>query len=147
MSSLPIGGSLAAQAQSSLLQSREDHMLSQLNAAKASNSDAKIDKSAQEFESMLLSTWLSQAEHSMASVPGSEDGDDEESGGLKDQMMSLGVQSLSTAMAASGGIGIGKMIAHALHAAADLRKEAEGDASKRVTTDAQSAAGSPKIVK
>ena len=36
-------------------------MIRQLNSAKASNDDAKIDKSAKEFESMLLSTWLQQA--------------------------------------------------------------------------------------
>jgi Rod binding domain-containing protein len=37
-------------------------------------------------------------------------------------MMSLGVQSLSTSMAASGGLGIGKMIAKAMHSAADREK-------------------------
>lgn len=115
MSSIPIGGSLAAQAQNSLLQSREDHMIHELNSLKTSNSDAKINKSAQEFESMLLSTWLQQAQQSMATVPGADsDGDD--SSGTRDQVMSLGVQSLSASLAASGGIGIGKMIAHALHA-------------------------------
>lgn len=133
MASIPIGGSLAAQAQTSLLQSREDHMIRQLNSVRASNDDAKIDKSAQEFESMLLSTWLQQAEQSMATVPGADD-DSDDSGGLKDQMMSLGVQSLSTSLAASGGIGIGKMIAHALHAAADHRKAEEGQSSQAVTS-------------
>jgi Rod binding domain-containing protein len=34
-------------------------------------------------------------------------------------MMSFGVQSLATSLAASGGIGIGKMIAKAMHARAD----------------------------
>lgn len=146
MSSMPIGGGLAAQAQSSLLQSREDHMIRELNAAKASNEDKKIDKSAQEFESMLLSTWLQQAEHSMASVPGADE-DSDDSGGMKDQMMSLGVQTLSTALAASGGIGIGKMIAHALHASAEHRKAAEGEASQAVTGQAPTASGAGKIEK
>ena len=67
---------------------------------------------------MLLSNWLQQAEQSLATVPGAED--DEDAAG-RDQMMSLGVQSLANAMAASGGIGIGKMIAQALHHAADKR--------------------------
>ena len=58
-------------------------------------SDSKIEKSAREFESMLLSNWLQQAEQSMASVPGAEDDED---AGARDQMMSLGVQSLATAM-------------------------------------------------
>jgi len=39
-------------------------------------------------------------------------------------MMSLGVHSLATSLAASGGIGIGKMIAKALHKAADSAAEA-----------------------
>lgn len=65
---------------------------------------------------MLLTSWLQQAERSMAGVPGGED--DEDTPG-KDQMMSLGVQSLATSMASSGGIGIASMIAKALHSAAD----------------------------
>jgi len=132
MSSIPVGGALAAQAQSSLLQSREDHMIRQLSSLKASNDDAKIDKSAQEFESMLLSTWLQQAQQSMASVPGADD-DGDDSGGLKEQMMSLGTQALSTALAADGGIGLGKMIGHALHQAADRRHAAESQESGAVT--------------
>ena len=49
--------------------------------------------------------------------------DDEDAAG-RDQMMSLGVQSLSTSLAASGGLGIGKMVAKAMHAAADRGKTA-----------------------
>ena len=79
-------------------------------------SDSKIEKSARDFESMLLSNWLQQAEQSMASVPGA---DDDEDAGTREQMMSLGVQQLATSIAASGGLGIGKMIAKAMHANAD----------------------------
>src|SRR5580658_4968996 len=116
-------GPLAAQAQTSMLQTRENSMIGQLKSLQGSGSkdDAKIDKSAQDFESMLLSTWLQQAEQSMGSVPGAEDDDD---AGQRDQMMSLGVQALSTSLAASGGIGIGKMIAKALHATADRQNAA-----------------------
>jgi Rod binding domain-containing protein len=109
-------GSLAYSAQSNLMQSRETQMLQQIHSTAGNKSDAQIDKSAKEFESMLLSTWLQQAEHSMATVPGAED--DEDAAG-KDQMMSLGVQSLSTSLVASGGIGIAKMISKALHVAAE----------------------------
>jgi hypothetical protein len=56
-------------------------------------------KGAKEFEAMLLSTWLQQAEQSFATVPGAED-DDDAAG--RDQMMSLGVQSLADV---DGGIG------------------------------------------
>ena len=116
MASTSLTGSLMAQAQTSLLESQQSRMLQQLKSPQAATGDGKIEKSAQEFESMLLSTWLQQAESSMATVPGAED--DEDAAG-RDQMMSLGVQSLANSMAASGGIGIGKMIAKALHQAAD----------------------------
>jgi Rod binding domain-containing protein len=116
MASTSLTGSLVSQAQSSLLQAQQERMVQQLKSPQAVTGDGKIEKSAQEFESMLLSTWLQQAEQSMATVPGAED--DEDAAG-RDQMMSLGVQSLANSMAASGGIGIGKMIAKALHKAAD----------------------------
>jgi len=107
-------GSLTTQ--TSLLQAREDRMLGQLQSLNGDKDDAKIKKGAMEFESMLISSWLQQAEQSMATVPGAED-DDNAAG--RDQMMSLGVQSLATSMAASGGIGIAKMIAKAMHAQAE----------------------------
>ncbi len=114
-----ITGSLAAQAQSSLFEAREQHALHQLQSASGGKSDAKIEKSAKDFESMLLSNWLQQAEQSMASVPGA---DDDEDAGAREQMMSLGVQSLANSMTASGGIGIAKMISKALHSAADRQQ-------------------------
>jgi Rod binding domain-containing protein len=128
-------GPLAAQAQSSILQSRESQMIGQLSSLQGSKDDAKIDKSAQDFESMLLSTWLQQAEQSMGSVPGA---DEDEDAGQRDQMMSMGVQALSTSLAASGGIGIGKMIGKALHATADREHAA---------AEAAAAAGGKKIEK
>ncbi|MGA8111718.1 MAG: rod-binding protein [Acidobacteriaceae bacterium] len=113
--------------QTSLLQVREDQMLRQLQSAQsAGKDDARIQKSAKEFEAMLLGSWLQQAEQSFATIPGAED--DEDAAG-RDQMMSLGVQSLSQAMADSGGIGIAKMIAKALEAA-DAKTEG---ASKTAT--------------
>jgi len=108
-----LGSSLATTAQSNLMQSREDHLLNQLGSDQNHQDDARIEKGAKEFESMLLSTWLQQAEKSMATVPG---GDDDEDAAGRDQMMGLGVQALSTSMVASGGIGIASMIAKAMHA-------------------------------
>jgi len=125
-----ITGSLAAQAQTSLLEAREQHTLHQLQSASGGKSDTKIEKSAREFESMLLSNWLQQAEQSMASVPGA---DDDEDAGAREQMMSLGVQSLATAMTASGGIGIAKMIAKALHSAADRQQPGVAPTGATVT--------------
>jgi Rod binding domain-containing protein len=102
--------------QASLLQSTEDRMLHQLKSQPANKDDSKIEKGAKEFEAMLLTTWLQQAEQSIATVPGAED--DEDAAG-REQMMSLGVQSVATSLAASGGIGIGRMIAQAMHSMAD----------------------------
>lgn len=115
MGSSAIGpGSLATQ--TSAMQVREDQMLHQLQSAQnAGKDDARIEKSAKEFEAMLLGTWLQQAEQSFATIPGAEDDED---ASTRDQMMSLGVQSLSQAMADSGGIGIAKMIVKALETTA-----------------------------
>lgn len=131
MSSSILGGSLAAQAQTSLMRSRESSLLQQMKNPQST--DAKIDKSAQEFESMLLSTWLQQAEQSMGTAPG---GDNDEDAGAREQMMGLGVQSLANAMAASGGIGIGKMISKALHASA---AKTEGSEAVAATAPAEGA--------
>lgn len=107
-------GALATQ--SSFLQSKEDRMLGQLQSLKSGsgNDDAKIEKGATEFESMLLSTWLQKAEESMATVPGADDGEDSSG---REQMMGLATQQMASSMAATGGIGIAKMIAKAMHAA------------------------------
>jgi Rod binding domain-containing protein len=90
-----------------LLQLQEARVMQKGAAPKRLTDDAKIDKSAQQFEAILVGTWLNEAQQSFASVPGGNT--DRDAGG--DQLMSLGVQSLSTSMAASGGLGIGKMIA------------------------------------
>ena len=114
MGSAATFGSLNAQ--SNALQSREDLMMKQMKSPGAASDDAKIEKGAKEFEAILVGSWLQQAEQSFATVPGTDD--DENPG--KDQMMSLGVQQLATAMAANGGLGIGKMIAKAMHHNAEL---------------------------
>ena len=101
--------------QTSLLQLKEASTLQQMKSAKTLSDSAKIDKGSQQFEAILIGSWLKDAEQSFGSVPGGNDNQD--SGG--EQMMSLGVQSLATSLAASGGIGIGKMIAKAMHATQD----------------------------
>lgn len=124
MASNSIAGSLASQAQSGLMQAQQDHLLRQVTAAQSGKEDGRIEKSSKEFEAMLLSNWLQQAEQSMASVPGAEDDDDSGSG--RDQMMGLGVQSLATSLVSQGGIGIAAMISKALHSAADRAQPAAG---------------------
>ncbi len=106
-------GSLSTQ--TSLLQMKEDRLIQQMNSPKSLADDARIDKGAQQFEAILMGSWLNEAEQSFGSVPGGDD--DQDSGG--EQMMSLGIQSLATSLAASGGIGIAKMVASAMHAVAN----------------------------
>lgn len=120
-------GTLAAQAQTGLMQAQENHLLRQVQSTQAGKEDGQIEKGAKEFEAMLLSNWLQQAETSMATVPGADDDDEESSG--RDQMMSLGVHSLATSLASSGGIGIASMIAKALHSAADKTQPANQPAA------------------
>lgn len=117
----PVVGPGALNAQATLQQSRDSQMLQTLNSAQGSNDDAKIAKGAQQFEAMLLSTWLQQAEQSFATIPGAED--DENASG-REQMMSMGTQSLAESLAATGGIGIARMIAKAMHRVADQAEEA-----------------------
>ena len=81
-------------------------------ASSAAMENNKIEKSAKDFESILLGSWLQQAEESFGSVPG-EDGDDIDPG--KEQFQGLAMQQLGTAMTADGGIGIARMISKQLH--------------------------------
>jgi Rod binding domain-containing protein len=110
-------------AQAGMQQAQESRLLQQVSSAKSANDTAKIEKGARQFESMLLSSWLQQAEKSYATVPG--DDDDEDAAG-RDQMMSMGVQSLADSLAASGGIGIAKMIVKAMENNANKAEAAPG---------------------
>jgi Rod binding domain-containing protein len=92
-------------------------------APSSSIENSKIDKAAKDFESILLSNWLQQAEQSFASLPGSEEDEDADSG--KEQFQGIAMQSLGASLVASGGIGIAKMIAKSLHKAEDARVEME----------------------
>jgi Rod binding domain-containing protein len=70
----------------------------------------RIAHAAKEFESVLLGQWLQSAEKSFGSVPGGSD--EEDSGG--EQMQSFAMQQLATAITASGGIGIARLVSQAL---------------------------------
>jgi Rod binding domain-containing protein len=91
--------------------------------ASAATENSKIEKSAKDFESILLGSWLQQAEQSFGSLPGGDDEDDADAG--KEQFQGLAMQSLGTSMTAAGGIGIARMIARQLHKAADLEGAAK----------------------
>jgi Rod binding domain-containing protein len=88
-------------------------------AGSPAEGNAKIEKSAKDFESILLGSWLQQAEQSFATLPGGDEDEDSDAG--KDQFQGIAMQSLGTSMTAAGGIGIAKMIAKQLHKAEDAR--------------------------
>jgi Rod binding domain-containing protein len=82
---------------------------------------AKIQKSAREFEAVLLSHWLDQAEQSFASVPGSDSDPDQDPG--KDQFHAIAMQAVGSALTGGhGGLGIAALVAKHLQAQA-ARKE------------------------
>lgn len=88
------------------------------HSASAATENSKIEKSAKDFESILLGSWLQQAEQSFGSLPGGDDDGDADPG--KEQFQGMAMQSLGNSMTAAGGIGIAKMISKQLHKAADL---------------------------
>ena len=92
-------------------------LATQTTSTRAENS--KIEKSAKDFESILLGSWLQQAEQSFGSIPGGDEDEDADSG--KDQFQGMAMQSLGASMTAAGGIGIAKMISQQLHKAEDSR--------------------------
>ena len=83
----------------------------QPESVKAQND--KIDKSAKDFESLLLTNWLQGAQESFASVPGGDEEEDADPG--RGQLQGLAMQSLGSALTASGGIGLAHSIAQLLH--------------------------------
>jgi Rod binding domain-containing protein len=114
MSDIPTFGAIPA-SNISPLATQADKLLRHSGSTSADNN--KIEKSAKDFESILLGTWLQQAEQSFGSLPGGDDDEDADAG--KDQLQGIAMQSLGGSMTAAGGIGIAKMIAKQLHRAAD----------------------------
>jgi Rod binding domain-containing protein len=70
-----------------------------LAAARPSQPAQKLKKAAQEFESMLLSSWLQKMNESFA-------GNDEKQDPAHDTFTSLGTEAMAQALAARGGVGI-----------------------------------------
>jgi Rod binding domain-containing protein len=106
------------------LPSKADQVIGKADSGTTEN--AKIEKSAKDFESILLGSWLQQAEQSFGSVPGGDGDDDADPG--KDQFQGMAMQSLGTSMTAAGGIGIAKMISKQLHKADDTHTAVEAKA-------------------
>jgi Rod binding domain-containing protein len=98
----------------SMQQVQQDGLLQQAKDINGTTTNARIQKGSKQFEALLLGSWLQQAEHSFASVPGGDDDDSQ-----RDQVMSFGVQSLATFMAGSGKFGIAQMVAKAMEQKVD----------------------------
>lgn len=95
------------------------------SATDKSAENARIDKSAKEFEALLLTSWLQQAYSSFGQVPGGDEDESADPG--KDQFQSIAMQSLGTSMTAAGGLGIAKMISEHLHKSADAATSTEAE--------------------
>ena len=105
----------------------------------APSEDSKIKKAGSDFESILLGSWLQQAESSFATVPGGDGEGDDDSG--KDQFQGIAMQALAGSLTKSGGIGIAKMITQHLHSAADSQRAHTGASN---TSAAETAASTSK---
>jgi len=93
------------------LAGKATQLLQQPESVKSQND--KIDKSAKDFESLLLTNWLQGAQESFASVPGGDEDADADPG--HEQLQGFSMQSLGTALTAAGGIGLAHSIAQLLH--------------------------------
>lgn len=107
----------------------------------------KAHKSAVEFESILLASWLEKMQQTIQTLPG----DDQDPGA--DTFQSLGVQAISGALAARGGLGIAKLVEKHLLPACPVddghqsnhteRQVAVADADGKTAADV----GKPKLIK
>ena len=87
------------------------------NAAAASpgtQPSPRLKKSAQEFESILLQSWLEKMNQSFVGSSESQDA-------AHDTVSSLGTQAIASALAARGGIGIANMLLRQLQPKGDVQ--------------------------
>jgi len=92
---------------SALPVSASTERLSEAGPEKDSPEARKLRKSAQDFEAILVSSWWQEMQNSF------RDPDTDQDAG-SDTMEQLGFQSMASAMAASGGIGLARMVFHKL---------------------------------
>jgi Rod binding domain-containing protein len=119
MGDLSIGAPMASNP--SLNQAEGGQAVRALRSAQSqATSSAKIDKAARDFESILVGEWLNQAEKSFATVPGTDPGQQSDSG--HDQFQSIACQSLAQGLSKTGGFGIAAMISKQLKAAQASRE-------------------------
>lgn len=128
MADLPIQGSKTAV--QDLDRATSTLAVRNLQADAQSKEKAKIEKSARDFESILIGQWLEQAEKSFATVPGEDPNKKDQDVG-QDQMRSIAFHSLAEALTKAGGLGFAKMISKHLEAAE--AKQAAADESTLTT--------------
>ncbi len=80
------------------------------DASQETRPSSKLKKSAQEFESILLQSWLEKMNQSFVGTSESQDA-------AHDTVTSLGTQAIASALAARGGIGIAAMLLRQLQPA------------------------------
>jgi Rod binding domain-containing protein len=95
-----------------LARAREARVLTAGGPSGSSIGRSRLEKAAKEFESILLNQWLEKSREGLASVPGGSGDEDDEIGG--GEMINLGLQSISTALTNSGGMGIARFICREL---------------------------------
>lgn len=76
------------------------------NTAQSSRPNSRITAAAQEFESVLVGQWLTSAESSFGTVPGSEEVDDPGAS----QMNTFAMQHLASEIVKRGGVGIAHIV-------------------------------------
>jgi len=79
-------------------------------SAASSRPASKLEKSAEEFEAILLQSWLDKMNQSFVGAGESQDA-------AHDTVSSLGTQAIASALAARGGIGIAAMLLRQLQPA------------------------------
>lgn len=125
-------GSAAATANTSPLDGKADSLVNQakqLGSGSGAKDKEKIKKAGQDFESLLMGQWLQQAEDSFGKVPGTDEEEEGDGDAGSGSMQGIAVQSLGQAMAASGGIGIAKMITSQLERTAASAAAVSGNAT------------------
>jgi len=114
----------------SLNQAAGTRAVQNLKSETKSTDKAKIEKSAQDFESVLIGQWLEQAEKSFATVPGGDPDNQKDPG--HDQFQGIAMQSLAQHLTKAGGLGIAHMISQSLEKTEENSNSAATESKKPV---------------
>jgi Rod binding domain-containing protein len=116
-------GGVAANAFSQFSEAKTNSASKQAQELAGSSDRQKIERSASEFESILLASWLQSAEKSFATAPGGDSDEDADPG--KGQYQNYAVQAVAGALTKAGGIGLAAMVASGLAKAAGTEPSPE----------------------